>query len=182
MNAATPSECVVRGLHAFATNTAVPFEFSPDPSVLAAEREVDGLEVSNGKTPAEQLLFENKTGAAVSLRGTEAVPLRPPLQVWLVHIRIDVFEREVVGVFFEEDIEKGADVRPLQGGFVLPRDPCREARVDGDRVLAKEGDEVQVLEGVFAGLAALAAAARSVALLARLDAGTADARLGIGSF
>lgn len=124
------------------------------PSFPATERVVDGLKAPRSKAPAEQLLFEGKAGFTVSLRCTETVPFRPPLEVGLAHIAVILFKHERG---LEDEIEQGLRVCPLQLGFGLPRDPCDEAWVEVGWVLSKESDEVQVFERVFAGRAGLAA-------------------------
>lgn len=129
---------------------------SLNPSDFPAERVVGGLEISRRKTPAKQLLFEDMAGATVSLRDTEAVPFRPPLQVGLGHIIVILIEHEYS---FEDEIEKRLHICPLQLGIALLRDPCHEAWVEGDGDLTKEGAEIQFPERIFAGRAALAATA-----------------------
>lgn len=129
---------------------------SLDPSDFPAERVVGGLQIPRRKTPAEQLLFEDKAGATVSLRGTEAVPFRPPLQVGLGHIIMILVEHENS---LEDEIEKRLQICPLQLGTALLRGPCHEAWVEGDRDLTEEGVEIQFPERILAGRAALAAAA-----------------------
>ena len=108
-------------------------------------------------------MFEHQPCASVSLRGTEAVPFRPPLQVGLGHIIVIFIEHEYS---FEDEIEKRLHICPLQLGLALLRDPCHEAWVEGDGDLTKEGAEIQFPERVFAGGTALAATALSVALFA----------------
>lgn len=130
---------------------------------FAAKRVVDGLAVARGKTPSEQLLLEDKAGVAVSLRDGEPVPLGPPLEIWLVDVIVVLLEH---GDGLEDEIEERLRACALQLGFGLLRDPRHKARVEYDCILAKEGAEVELLEGVMAGRSALTATSGSFALSA----------------
>lgn len=122
-------------------------------------------------------MLEDMPGAIVSLKGGQSVPFCPPLEVRLGHVVVVLIEH-YDGL--EDDFEKGLRACALQLGFGLLRKPRHEAWVQDDHILAKDGAEVELLEGVAADRSALAAASGRVALFAESAAGTAGATLCLG--
>jgi hypothetical protein len=148
------------------------------PPIFATKREVDGLRVSTGEPPAEQLLLEHKPGGPFSLGGGQAVPFRPPLGIRLGYVAAVLVQHDDC---LEDNFKKGMGTYTFQLSLGLLCNPRQEAGLEADHILAKDGVEVELPEGVAAGRSALAVGARIVAPSACSAAGTADASLRVGA-